>query len=207
MSLRKLAKKIDVKTIYDIGAYNGDFTRKNMNSFGNAMFFMFEGNPHKKIPSWISKNQRWNNILLSKSDGELVEFFTRNGTGDSYYKETDMTGAYVGDGYQTLLLSTKRLDTYISEKGIPLPDLIKIDTQGAELDILKGCDDILRNCKIIHCEVPAEGVEYNQGAPKNNEYLEFFASHGYHYKLKDKDHYSKGVLVQHDYIFMKENYE
>lgn len=208
MNLENIAKKTDIKVVYDIGAYNGDFTRKNKKAFGKEVLFcMFEGNPHKKSPSWVGKNQTWNNVLLSKDDGQLIEFFTRNGTGDSYYKETDMTGAYVGSGYQTLLLSTKRLDTYIQERNIPLPDLIKIDTQGAELDILRGCDNILRNCKIIHCEVPAKGIEYNQGAPKHEEYFEFFESHGYHHKVKEKDHYSKGTLVQHDYIFMKEKFE
>jgi len=208
VTLQEISRKFDINVVYDIGAFNGDFTKKNKNSFGkDTVFYMFEGNPNKKRPEWVSRNQKWNTVLLSKNDGELVNFFTRNGTGDSYYKETDMTGAYIGSGYKTLLLSTKRLDTYIHEKNIPMPDLIKIDTQGAELDILRGCDGILRNCKLVHCEVPAENVEYNQGAPKHHEYLDFFESHGYRYKIKEKDHYSKGVLVQYDYIFMKENIE
>jgi hypothetical protein len=46
----------------------------------------------------------------------------------------------------------RRLDTLMAEGVIPQPDFIKIDAQGFELNILKGCGDKLRNLIGIRLE-------------------------------------------------------
>jgi hypothetical protein len=51
----------------------------------------------------------------------------------------------------------------VARDTLPPPDLIKIDVQGAELDVLAGAPDALRNASALIVEVSL--VDYNTGAP------------------------------------------
>ena len=65
--------------------------------------------------------------------------------------------------------------------------------------------DILNHCKLIHCEIPAQGVEPYVGTPSYEEYMKFFNDNGFIYSTRIKDHMiNRSILVQHDYFFMKE---
>jgi FkbM family methyltransferase len=48
----------------------------------------------------------------------------------------------------------------ISEN-LPNPDFVKLDVQGAEIDILKGAGDLLDGCSLLLVECPI--VPYNLG--------------------------------------------
>ena len=63
------------------------------------------------------------------------------------------------------------LDKLVSKNNIPLPDFIKIDTQGSELDILRGGEKTISNCSLIYLECPI--IEYNMGSPNLSEYIEY----------------------------------
>ena len=184
----------NINVVYDIGAHKGYFKRFCEKIIPNVVVHQFEANPNK-IKSGI-----WHQVALSHTDNAEVTFYCNGGTGDSYYIETD---EFKKSEYESIILKTKRLDTYVKENNLPLPDFIKIDVQGAELDILKGCDEIINHCKLIHCEVPAKGVEFNKGAPNQKSYFDFFDLHGFKFKTKIKDHKANDVLIQHDYIFSK----
>jgi hypothetical protein len=69
------------------------------------------------------------------------------------------------------------LDDIVEELGYPLPDLIKIDVQGAEFLVLAGAEKTLQNCKDIIIEMQHE--EYNLGAPKMPEVTKYLNEIGY----------------------------
>jgi len=186
--------------LYDIGAHTGAFTRNFLKTHKNVISYMFEANPKLFKPKDLSEHYWFNTVLSNLNDNE-VSFYYRNGTGDSYYKEIDLTQAYTDpEKYSILKLKTKRLDSF----DIPLPDVIKIDTQGSELDILRGCDDILKNCQTIYCEIPAPKKTYNQGAPSYKDYIDFFTQAGFKNQILEKEKFARGELVQYDMIFKKE---
>ena len=196
--MSKIALDYDINVVYDVGAHVGDFTKKLKTFFKRGTeYHMFEGSPTKTK----ADGGKWHKVLLSDKDDVTVDFYHDGGTGDTYYRETD---EYLKSDYKISKLTTKRLDTYVRENGLPLPDLIKIDVQGAELDVLRGCDEILEHCKVIHCEIPAEGIEFNRGSPTQEEYLEFFEGLGFTNKEFIKDHRRDGTqIIQHDYVFTK----
>jgi len=183
------------KTIlYDIGAHKGVFTRNMLKENPETVSYMFEANRGLSKPTDL-KDHHWFNCVLSSRDKSVVNFFYRGGTGDSYYKETDMTGVYTNpQSYELQIRDTQHLTDF----DIPLPDIIKIDTQGSELDILSDCDEILTNCKVIYTEVPAPGKIYNQGAPSYEEYMDFFRSHGFVNSTIEKEHVKRNKVYQYD---------
>lgn len=46
-------------------------------------------------------------------------------------------------------------DTLVESGNVPSPDVIKIDVEGAELNVLRGLEDTLssRDCRVVYCEV------------------------------------------------------
>ena len=79
------AQKINISTIYDIGAHNGEWSRLAKKMFSKANFYLFEANP-TKIQYLHDFEPRVFSALLSDVDHELRNFFSILGTGDSTYK-------------------------------------------------------------------------------------------------------------------------
>ena len=69
------------------------------------------------------------------------------------------------------------IDTIVSINNFPLPDFVKIDVQGAEIDILKGMKKTLKNVKNLIVEL--QHVEYNLGAWNSKESIPFIESLGF----------------------------
>jgi hypothetical protein len=58
----------------------------------------------------------------------------------------------------------------------------------------------LKNCHLVYMECPI--VEYNLGAPKLNDYLEFMKKLGFRPLKIFEQHMQMGVLIQIDIMFI-----
>lgn len=191
-------KNIGIQVVYDIGANRGDWTQeysKNLNS--NTEYYLFEANEFYE--SVLKQNNKNYYIVLLSNEEKIIEFYSNNSTGDSYYKE--ITGNY--ENIKPKLLKSKTLDSFCLENKIPNPDLIKIDTQGSEIDILLGGINVLSKCKMVLLEVPI--LEYNAGAPKIQEYLDFMNNNGFVPSYISQCYFLNGKLMQVDMIFANKN--
>ena len=161
--------KLDI--VYDVGACTGEFSYNLISSvLPNAQYYLFEANI-SYLPQLIHPGFNAYIATLSNEGREEVEFWVGLNTGDSYYKET--TTIY--DDKDTKILKCTTLDKIITEKNLPIPNFLKIDTQGSELDILSAAKSVLGKTEMILCECPI--IEYNKGAPNITEYLNFFRYH------------------------------
>ena len=66
------------------------------------------------------------------------------------------------------------MDTKHNIKNI---DFIWMDVQGAEMDILKGAKETLKTCQNLILEL--QHVEYNTGAPMNEEVISYLDGIGF----------------------------
>lgn len=172
------------KVVYDIGACVLHWTREAVNVWPEAKFFAFEAMPeseelfnHFQVPYGIG--------VFSNEDGRELEFWqnTEHPGGNSYYKENeDINPNSVNYFDDTKIRKVKSitLDTMVAEKGFPLPDMIKMDVQGAELDILKGASKCLANARDVILEL--QKVEYNKGAPLRDEVISYMGIQGFYLK-------------------------
>lgn len=164
----------DPKVIYDIGSCVLHWERHARRVWPEADVFLFEANRDvKKL--YDATNQKYHLGVLTDIDNKAVKFYKdpMNLGGNSYYKEN--TVHYNETHVQHELGYT--LDTIVKQNDWPLPDMIKLDVQGAEMDILKGAKNCLAHCNDVILE--AQHIEYNLGAPRSDSVIKFMQSLGF----------------------------
>jgi FkbM family methyltransferase len=163
---------ISPKVVYDIGACVQHWTRKAKEVWPEAKYYLFDAT--KSVEPFL-KTDSYAIAVLSDTDGKLIDFYedSDNPGGNSYYKET--TGAF-NDSHKSKRM-TITLDTITKQNDWALPDLIKLDVQGAEIDVLRGAKQTLMICNDIILE--AQHVNYNEGAPKFDQVKSYLEAIGF----------------------------
>jgi FkbM family methyltransferase len=172
LELMRLQRRgLVIRTVYDIGAHQGAWTEKIKRLLPNATFFLFEAND-VHADALGRTGAKYFTVILSAAEQE-VEFFGKGTSGDSYLRE--LTERY--ESVTPEVRHARTLDGLIAEHGIPPPDLLKVDVQGAELDVLRGGEEALGHAKLVLLECPI--VPYNLGAPTIDEYFRYMDEHGF----------------------------
>lgn len=187
------------KTVLDIGAFEGDWSSMAHALWPHAKIMMIEGNEGKRakldpIATGIGAELIFS--LLGAENGRSVEFYEME-SGSSVFEEES---TYERQKVERRLSS---LDALLPE-GRSF-DFIKIDTQGYELEVLKGGERCLASAEAVLLEVSL--IEINNGAPLIAEVIEF---------MRDRDFVVYDILEIHrrqldaatnqvDILFVREN--
>ena len=78
--------------------------------------------------------------------------------------------------------------------------MIKLDTQGSEIDILEGGAECLSNATFIIMECPV--IAYNIGAPSFDSYSAFMLKNDYLPIALTEVHYINGMVCQLDFAYI-----
>lgn len=128
--------------VVDVGAYRGWYTTLSSKMVGQrGLVYSFEPEPSNfKILSRVAllnglKNTHLFRLALSDKDG--FEFL--------YLSEhPSMHSIVLRRGAKRISVPCVKLDTIVKLMKVPKLDLIKIDVEGAELKVLKGCKKSIR---------------------------------------------------------------
>jgi len=139
--------------IFDVGANVGDFTDYLLGKTSNCEFKTFE--PIKDTFSKLqnrfkanSKVMNFNFALGEKAGDQVIHLFEDNQLNSL---KGDLSSDEQISNKQTVIIKT--LSDFCPESSVERIDLLKIDTEGFELEILRGGIDILKNVKYIFVEV------------------------------------------------------
>jgi FkbM family methyltransferase len=172
---------IEPKVVYDIGACVLHWTNEARRIWPDSEYVVFEAMPECEF-IYKEQNLQYHIGVLSDTTGRQVDFYqnTYHPGGNSYYRENIEVNAeaheYFNDSHRRQY-TTVTLDAVVNLKKLPKPDLIKMDVQGAELDVLKGAQETLSNCN--HVILECQSVEYNKGAPLKDEVITYMESLGF----------------------------
>jgi FkbM family methyltransferase len=142
----------DPVTLFDVGAAFGDFSRSCSALFPGAHYVLIE--PLKEfvpaIEAVASTIERSTYVPAAAGgqEGSLPIYVHADLWGSSTYRETE--GVHV-DGVERTV-SVRTLDSLCREHRLPGPYLIKVDVQGAELDVIAGARQALGQTEVLILE-------------------------------------------------------
>lgn len=184
----------------DVGAYCGTWTKLFSSVFPKTSILMVEPQESKielltDIAIRSEGRVRYETALLGANDGSTVEFFEAEG-GSSVYHER--SNAFRKTRSKTLV----RLDTLLADHPtFQQADIIKLDTQGYELEILQGAEILLSNVDVVFLETSLIPVIEN--APLLAEVVRFMEERDFCvFDFCDQIRRKDGTLWQTDLVFI-----
>jgi FkbM family methyltransferase len=125
--------------IFDIGANTGSWSRQVLFSYPKAYYSLFEPQ------DWLKSNIK--DILLSNPKVKFYSVGMGKTIGEfdfTIVERDDSCNFYISQeeaekrGYKQIKVPVTTIDQFISENNIDIPELIKIDAEGLDLDVLDG---------------------------------------------------------------------
>ena len=187
------------KTIIDVGAFEGSWSRTARHIWPSSRLVMIEPNlaKHTQLAD-VAKDLDATvfSELLGAENDQAVEFAVM-GSGSSVMNERSALPRTVETRH------LRKLDSLLT--GIEPPGLLKVDTQGYELQVLRGASGLLPEVEAVLLEIAI--IEINEGAPLLHDVIVYMASLGFvaydileiHRRPLDK------ALNQIDIMFVREH--
>lgn len=189
------------KSVLDIGCNVGEFYLMFKRNFPEVEHFMLIDANENLIPYLNKLSAEFKILTLSDEQKEVIWYETKTNpinTGNSYYLEKTIW--YGKDKLQSRVKETTTLDDEFPDETF---DLIKLDTQGSELDILKGGKELIQSAQYIICEVSL--IEYNESAPLKQDVIDYLKEQGFVVCKTLETHRAnvngKDIILQEDLLF------
>ena len=186
-------------TVFDVGCFQGNFSRNLQKEIKkNTNYFLFDPNPNLVI-----KDFQYQKLAFSNDKGTkkfyLNTFFPASGSSlntihvkDKLWNFTRklVTGNFKKQ-FESFDVRTDTIDNFCEENGVNSIDILKIDTEGSEIEVLEGSKKMLNKTNIILIEVLDERKNFDEKYQRVIEILE--KNHNFH-KVLEKSIWSLGTL-------------
>lgn len=169
------------KQVIDVGAYNGCWSRHILPVFPDSKYHLIE--PQVELESELKEactelpHFSYTLAGCSSEIGELILTTLGNKDGSTFTIAKD--DALIQSGKQKIV-PVVTIDQLIEKGVIDIPDVIKADVQGLELDVLRGAKKALGKTELIilECSLFPFGSE-TAPFPLVREVIDFMHKEGY----------------------------
>ena len=183
---------VEIETVLDIGAHKGKWTQEFKKHYPNVKSLVIEANADhvenlKNVGPYML-------ALLSKDNAEVDYYMCEdknNTEGNGIYKENTNVP------FKSIKRRTTTLNSLLPGQKF---DLIKMDVQGAELDIIQGSPGFIHNAKYLWLELQPHN--YNIGAPSAGKVIGYLHQIGFEMITIDEVNIGNGVIMGMDMIFV-----
>ena len=187
-------------TVLDIGAHLGAFAKSFLALFPACKPILIEPNPFCQDD--LSKlGYERHAVAASNETGQASLYLTKEwlqSTGSSLYREN--THFFRDEAVIKRDVPKARIDDLFQNQRF---DFVKIDTQGSELDVLRGGEEVLKQSDYILIEISL--VEYNIGGARAEDVFAQLDAMGFDCAGVTEFHRLKSVkngdLLQMDFLF------
>lgn len=159
---------------FDIGANIGQTVKDFNEVFKKATIHAFEPTPNtfeilKNNTSNVKKLHLWNYGVGSSGEDLLLNEYACPNTNSFFdihsYESCKLKGK--------TLVKTTTVDQFVTENGIQMIDVLKIDTEGFELEVFKGAIKSIKELKIGMLFFEASFVDRHKDMPSFTELWDF----------------------------------
>lgn len=154
------------RVIFDVGAHEGGFTGDLLLRAPLSRVHCFEPNPgvfpilEKNCKSYGMLDNRpraiANNIALGSTTESKEFLVTKNSACSSFFNSSSHNKEWAGEFCELdkkVIVQSNTLADYAANHQIEDAKLLKIDTQGFELEVIKGAQGLLPKVEYIYSEV------------------------------------------------------
>lgn len=149
------AKGFSPSHIIDVGAHKGHWSYDAHKVFPDCSFTLIE--PQIEMKPYLDefcsrvKKSRWIIAGAGEREGELPFTIAPNPDGSSFAiseesaKETNK---------ERRMLPIVTLDSVCDKYSLPIPDIVKIDAEGLDLEVVRGAQKLIGKTEIFFLEIP-----------------------------------------------------
>lgn len=204
----RLLAYLGCRTIVDVGANRGQFTLAAMTACPSARIIAFEPLPSPaRVFRRVIDGQRrvtLHEIALGSARGEAVMHVSRRDDSSSLLPiGPAQRSLFPGTGeVGTACVPVARLCDVVAPEALRAPTLLKVDVQGYELEVLKGCREVIESIDFVYAE--CSFVELYRGQALAAEVIAWLKESGLHlaalYNAVSDGHCR---VIQGDLLFMR----
>lgn len=205
----KWLQKLNIKTVLDIGANEGQFSEKARTIFKDAAIYAFEPLPvafEVLKKNFASDNKFFPINLAAGEREETVEInLNESSASSSILPMTDTHTDNFSFAVKTKPVTVKvnTLDAVLKPHELQKPVLMKIDVQGFEDKVLAGAKGVIKNVDVIIIELSFKELYANQ--PLFDDIYNLLKQEGFKFcgSLEQLRSPNDNEILQADGIFMR----
>lgn len=194
----RLASRLEVGSVIDVGASNGSWSTLARRYFPHARYLLIEaqGDPHgRALARLVQTDPLIQYVIAAAGDHE----------GTVHFDATDPLGGVASrepTGPNDIVVPMTTIDTEVERRELPPPYLVKLDTHGFEVPILEGAATTLGRTSLLVVE--SYNFELQPGSLRFHDMCVYLEARGMRcIDLVDVLHRpSDGALWQFDLFFV-----
>jgi len=201
-------QNLNCEYVVDVGANRGQFALIARKIFPQAKIHSFE--PLEE-PAQIFKrvfgkdpNVTLHACAIGREKATATIHVTKDDDSSSMLPITKtQSGLFPGaTERETRQVTVLPLSQALGDTSIPSASLLKIDVQGFELEVLKGCEDILS--KFSHLYIECSFIELYEGQALAHQIVSWLEQRNFILRGVHNMYYQKnGMAVQGDFLFVQ----
>ncbi|PWT73675.1 MAG: hypothetical protein C5B59_12845 [Bacteroidetes bacterium] len=173
--------------LFEIGAFDGKDVDLFLEVLPRAKVFAFEASPDTFMAHKLGKRKyRAFNVAIGERDG----------TADFHESKDRPTSSLLPGEHpwKTVKVPICRLDTLIKEGTLPVPSVIKIDTEGYTYQVLEGLGEYLPRVEVLYLET--EDKQYWKGQKLHDDVVKLIEPYFSCLTLHDNNHQFDSIWLQ-----------
>ncbi len=157
-------KKFDFhpKHIVDVGANHGTWTREALKHFPDAHYTLLEPQHwlKKSFMDILDNNPKvhFHPVGAGEKEGSF-QFTILDRDDSSSFRYTAEEAKKLG--FEQIEIPVVTLNNLIAESGLPVPDIIKIDAEGLDIEVLKGASNFFGKTEVFMVEAGVVNKFFN----------------------------------------------